>query len=97
MATSVSIEVDRPAADVFAYVTDPSRFPEWQNGVVDGRRQGDGPESVGDKCVNTRKIGFAKRSVTSDHRRHLSMAPMPSHLPTWRGSAPWSRLGSEGL
>ena len=69
MATSVSIEVDRPAADVFAYVTDPSRFPEWQNGVVDGRRQGDGPESVGDKCVNTRKIGFAKRSVTSEITR----------------------------
>ena len=30
-------EVDRPAADVFAYATDPTRFREWQNGVVDGR------------------------------------------------------------
>jgi uncharacterized protein YndB with AHSA1/START domain len=66
MATSTSIEVDRPAAEVFAYVTDPSRFPEWQNGVIDGHRQGDGPPAVGDKCVNTRQIGFAKRPVTSE-------------------------------
>ena len=28
--TTVSIEVDRPAEDVFAYATDPSRFHEWQ-------------------------------------------------------------------
>ena len=66
MAKSTSIEVDRPAPEVFAYVTDPSRFPEWQKGVVDGHRQGDGPASVGDKCVNTRQIGFTKRSVTSE-------------------------------
>ena len=66
MATSTSIEIDRPAAEVFAYVTDPSQFPQWQNGVVDGHRVGDQPASVGDKCVNTRQIGFAKRSVTSE-------------------------------
>jgi uncharacterized protein YndB with AHSA1/START domain len=66
MATSTSIEVDRPPSEVFAYVTDPHRFPEWQNGVVDGHRQGDGPPAVGDKCVNTRQMGFAKRPVTSE-------------------------------
>lgn len=66
MATSTSIEVDRPASEVFAYVTDPSHFSEWQNGVVDGHRQGEGPASVGDRCVNTRQIGLAKRSVTSE-------------------------------
>ncbi len=31
-----SVEVDRPAAEVFAYATDPTRFSEWQKGVVDG-------------------------------------------------------------
>ena len=31
-----SIEIDRPQNDVFAYVTDPSRFAEWQAGVVGG-------------------------------------------------------------
>lgn len=66
MAISISLEVDRPSPEVFEYVTDPSRFAEWQNGVVDGHRPGDGPGSVGDKCVNTRLIGFAKRQVTSE-------------------------------
>ena len=31
-----SAEIERPAAEVFAYATDPSRFREWQKGVVDG-------------------------------------------------------------
>jgi uncharacterized protein YndB with AHSA1/START domain len=69
MATSTSVDVDRPAAEVFAYVTDPSRFSEWQNGVVDGHRHGDGPPTVGDRCVNVRQIGFAKRPVTSEITR----------------------------
>ena len=34
---AVSIEVERSADDVFAYAIDPTRFPEWQQGVVDGR------------------------------------------------------------
>lgn len=34
---TVSTEVDRPAEDVFAYAIDPTRFHEWQAGVVDGR------------------------------------------------------------
>jgi hypothetical protein len=29
-------EVGRAAAEVFAYATDPARFPEWQAGVTEG-------------------------------------------------------------
>jgi uncharacterized protein YndB with AHSA1/START domain len=29
-AIVASTEVDRPAAEVFAYATDPARFSEWQ-------------------------------------------------------------------
>ena len=58
-------EVDRPAADVFAYATDPARFREWQLGVVDGRMDHDGPASVGDRCRTTRRIGGAQRPFTS--------------------------------
>jgi hypothetical protein len=40
---TVATEVNRPAADVFAYATDPSRFAEWQTGVVSGHTEpGDG-------------------------------------------------------
>lgn len=63
---STTIEVGRPAEDVFAYVTDPARFVEWQHGVLSGRMDGDGPHVVGDRCVTTRKIGGAERSVASE-------------------------------
>ena len=61
-----TVEVDRPAADVFAYATDPTRFPEWQAGVVDGHLDQAGPPQVGGKCVTTRRIGGAERPVTSE-------------------------------
>ena len=66
MPISTSIEVDRPAAEVFDYVTDPSRFHEWQNGVTKGHLETAGPPSVGDRCLTTRRIGFAERPVTSE-------------------------------
>jgi hypothetical protein len=65
-----SAEIERPAAEVFAYATDPTRFSEWQKGVVDGRM--DGPASnthapaVGAKCVTTRRIGGADRPSTAE-------------------------------
>jgi hypothetical protein len=64
--TSVSIEIERPAADVFTYATDPSRFHEWQRGVVSGSMESkDGP-AVGDHCLTTRRIGGAERPSTSE-------------------------------
>ena len=58
-------EIDRPAAEVFAYATDPSRFSEWQQGVVDGHMDSQTP-TVGSKCVTTRRIGGANRPSTSE-------------------------------
>jgi hypothetical protein len=63
-----SAEIERPAAEVFAYATDPARFSQWQNGVVDGHMDGpaDGTPAVGAKCVTTRRIGGASRPSTSE-------------------------------
>ena len=64
-----SAEIERPAAEVFAYATNPTRFSEWQKGVVNGHM--DAPASgtrtpaVGAKCVTTRRIGGANRPSTS--------------------------------
>ena len=44
---TTNIEVNRPAEDVFAYVTDPTRFVEWQRGVLNGHMDGGGPHTVG--------------------------------------------------
>jgi hypothetical protein len=60
----VSIDVARPQDEAFAYVTDPSRFAEWQAGVVGGHMDGEST-SVGSKCMTTRRIGGAEREVTS--------------------------------
>ena len=64
--TSVSIEVERPAAEVFSYATDPSRFHEWQQGVVSGSMESKGAPAVGDHCRTTRRIGGAERPATSE-------------------------------
>jgi uncharacterized protein YndB with AHSA1/START domain len=64
-----STVVDRPAADVFAYATDPARFREWQQGLTDGHLDPPGPPQVGTKCITTRRIGGASRTVTSELTR----------------------------
>ncbi len=53
---TTSIEIARPAEEVFAYVTDPTTFPEWQQGVVSGHM--DAPTTrVDSKCTMIRRIG----------------------------------------
>lgn len=63
---TASTEVDRPAAEVYAYATDPARFAEWQHNVVSGRMErGDGPGRP-DRCVTVRRIGFVQRANTAE-------------------------------
>jgi Polyketide cyclase / dehydrase and lipid transport len=61
-----STVVGRPAAEVFAYATDPARFPEWQQGVTGGHLDQPGPAQAGTKCLTTRRIGGASRTVTAE-------------------------------
>jgi uncharacterized protein YndB with AHSA1/START domain len=63
---STTTEVDRPPEEVFTYVTDPSRFVEWQRNVVSGHMDTGGVTTVGTRCVTTRRIGFAERAVTAE-------------------------------
>ena len=46
----VSADIHRPAAEVFAYATDPTRFSEWQQGVIDGHMDSAGDPVVGARC-----------------------------------------------
>ncbi len=61
-----STDVNRSARDVFAYVTDPTCFHEWQKGVVGGHMDDPGSPGVGARCVTVRRIGFADRPSTSE-------------------------------
>jgi len=65
--TSIVAEVDvaRPPDEVFRYVTDPSRFGEWQEGVVSAHIEGNG-QAAGSRCVMTRRIGGRDRTSTSE-------------------------------
>jgi uncharacterized protein YndB with AHSA1/START domain len=59
-----SVEISRRPEDVFAYVTDPTHLPEWQESVVSVRA--DGPFSVGSRAVVTRRVGRMERAMTSE-------------------------------
>jgi hypothetical protein len=59
-------DVERPPEEVFAYTTDPARFHAWQKSVEAGHVDGDDPYRVGAKRITTRRIGMAKRPVSSE-------------------------------
>jgi uncharacterized protein YndB with AHSA1/START domain len=61
-----SIEISRSPEDVFSYVTDPSRLPEWQESVVSVRREDDAPIAVGSRVVVTRRVGRWERAMTAE-------------------------------
>jgi hypothetical protein len=63
--TTASVEVERPASEVFAYATDPTKFHEWQQGVVSGSMEGNGTLAVGQHCRTVSRIGGAERPSTS--------------------------------
>lgn len=63
---TVSAEVRRPAAEVYAYTTDPTRFAEWQRGVVSGHMTPADGEGRAERCVTVRRIGFADRPSTAE-------------------------------
>lgn len=50
---TLSIDIDRPVEEVFAYVTDTARLHEWQAGVVEVRR--DGPLQAGSRLIEVRQ------------------------------------------
>ena len=67
MAPLVStIEIARPQDEVFSYVTDPTTFAEWQEGVVGGSVAAGNTPAVGSKCTTTRRIGGSERPSTSE-------------------------------
>jgi uncharacterized membrane protein len=60
------LDVDRPAAEVFTFVSDHLNAPLWQNGLHEVRRTTDGPIGVGTEHVFVRR--FAGRQIESRNR-----------------------------
>jgi uncharacterized protein YndB with AHSA1/START domain len=60
------IEIARPPDQVYAYVTDPSRFSEWQHDVLRVRIHGGRPLSAGSRFTTTRRIGPVDQAMTQE-------------------------------
>jgi uncharacterized protein YndB with AHSA1/START domain len=61
-----TIEIARPPDDVFAYATDPTRFSEWQVGVVRVHMEDGRAPAVGSRFTTTRMIGGSERTMTQE-------------------------------
>lgn len=63
MITS-SIEINRPQADVFAYLDELDKHSEWQSGLISSRLETEGPMGVGTRATDTRKVPGGPREMT---------------------------------
>ena len=63
---ATSIEIARSPEDVFAYITDVPRHPEWQDGLVSVTVETQGPTRVGTRVVHRRKLGPRTVATTSE-------------------------------
>ena len=61
----VSTELSRSPADVFAYVTDPTRLPEWQESVVRAESS-ETPVRVGTHARVTRRVGPREMTMSAE-------------------------------
>ena len=61
--TNIDIAIDRPAADVFAYLSDFAKNPSWQDGMKSCVWVTEPPLRVGSRYQQ--KAGFAGRDINS--------------------------------
>ncbi len=57
------LTIARPPEEVFTYLTDPAKLPEWQSGAIEARKETDGPMGVGTTITEVRK--FLGRRIES--------------------------------
>jgi uncharacterized protein YndB with AHSA1/START domain len=76
-----SIEVNRPAAAVFAYLEQFDRHADWQPSLVSVRIETPGPVRVGTRVVERRKTPMGTRDITFEVTEHD-----PPHVLSFRGT-----------
>jgi uncharacterized membrane protein len=79
MITS-SIEIERPQPEVFAYIDDVQRQPEWQTSLVSSRKLSDGPTGVGTRFVQARKAPGGSQELTNEITEYD-----PPNRSSWQG------------
>jgi uncharacterized membrane protein len=77
-----SVEINRPAAEVFAYLDQLDRHREWQSSIVSTRVETDGPTRVGTRVAERRKVPGGARDVPYEITEHE-----PPRKSSFRGTA----------
>jgi uncharacterized protein YndB with AHSA1/START domain len=62
-----TIVIDRPVAEVFAFVTDQRNTPQWQAGLLEVNRLTDGPPSVGTRHALVRNFLGRRMEATNEY------------------------------
>jgi uncharacterized protein YndB with AHSA1/START domain len=65
-----SVVIDRPAEDVFAYVSDGTNAPRWQRGLREVRRTTEGPIGVGTRHTVERDFMGRRLTLTNEFTRY---------------------------
>ncbi len=78
MITS-AIEIERPQADVFAYLDELDKHSEWQGDLISSRLATEGPVRVGTRASDTRQVPGGPRAFLYDITDHD-----PPRRSSWR-------------
>jgi len=85
-----SIEINRSPEDVFAYVDDLEKRPEWQEQLVSAHVETDGPTRVGTRASDKRRLPGGTRELAYEITEHD-----PPHKSSFRGvSGPVRPVGT---
>ncbi|MDQ1496475.1 MAG: hypothetical protein QOG69_2958 [Actinomycetota bacterium] len=77
-----SIEISRPAEEVFAYLDQVDRHSEWQGSLVSPTVETDGPTRVGTRVVERRRVPGGTRAIPYEITEHD-----PPRKASFRGTA----------
>jgi uncharacterized membrane protein len=77
-----SVEINRPAEEVFAYLDDLDRHSEWQSSLLSSRVETDGPTRVGTRVVDRRNVPGGARDIPYEITEHD-----PPRTSSFRGTA----------
>lgn len=70
MAINETIEIGRSPQEVFTYVSDMGRHPEWQDKLLAASVETEGPTRVGTRVKQTRRVGRGTRTFTLEVTEH---------------------------
>ena len=92
-----SIEIGRPVADVFAYLSDPQNNTKWEKGVVVSEHTSEGPPRVGITGRRVEKsVGTDEAAWTMTEYEAEKVIAFDFESQRARGSGRWSFEASDG-